>query len=921
MKKLLLVSMLAVSSTLAIEAATLHGKITDSKTGNVLPGAVVTLTNGDKTYTTNSGGDGMYSIEFPAAASYEVVVEDDTHYRYTSTLEATEDKNYQQDYSLTSFGTSREFKFSLRVVHPTEASLKGVTYTLHCDRFDINYSSSETTLSAEGVSTLNTYAGRHSLSIVVPGMEPVFKSILINQDTEMTINLEEVIEAPYSLKTEVQHNVYTGKNDIALNWNSEEALFFDDFEAHDAFTINPTPWIGLDLDKYPAVALQGSYPNREKPQYITIVNPSAVDPAWDIQYYYTMAPRNGKQYAAFVQPAAGSNNDWLITPQITLGSDNYVRFYARTADAVPGRIKVGITTAENPTQTDFMTISEGNWIRPGYEDWQEVIISLKDYVGQTVRIGINCTSEQGTVMTMIDDFFVGRINNIKKSRSQRMPMHSPANPNETFIITLNGEKVGEVDNYDFTIENVAYGEHEIGVQAKLLTGLSEVSKTNVNINADDYASLNINVAANNGLGVDGYTVLVKSEDAQYPVEIAESKAHFEALPKGNYEISMDVPGYELYQQNMELNKAEEVSFTLTEDLVAPFNITADIIDNGDGTMDALMQWNRDLGFADSFETYKDFSVDTFGDWTTHNFNGIHQVSYPISFSGYEVTFPGASTQDSPTSIPPMVFNPLKTSPSLQEDASFLAPDGNKYVAFFGPQGTSSDKWLISPQIKIYDKYELQFTAKAYPIYPETIEVCISTTDNAPGQFTILDTVVLSYEEWTTFTVDLSAYAGKEVYIGFHHTTFDGFVGQLDDVKVAPSEEAATHGSGFAQSYDISLDGNFAANSIETNYNFDRIAATEHIVGIKANFRTGASSETFYSLSTSGIDDMTVSPESVTVAKGEIILDAPDDCSYELYTTSGIIIERGKVMGRHHISVAQGIYILNFGEKVLKLYVK
>ena len=41
-----------------------------------------------------------------------------------------------------------------------------------------------------------------------------------------------------------------------------------------------------------------------------------------------------------------------------------------------------------------------------------------------------------------------------------------------------------------------------------------------------------------------------------------------------------------------------------------------------------------------------------------------------------------------------------TTPSMEEDGAMLAPDGDKYVAFFSAQLGQSNDWLISPVQKI-----------------------------------------------------------------------------------------------------------------------------------------------------------------------------------------------------------------------------
>ncbi len=155
-------------------------------------------------------------------------------------------------------------------------------------------------------------------------------------------------------------------------------------------------------------------------------------------------------------------------------------------------------------------------------------------------------------------------------------------------------------------------------------------------------------------------------------------------------------------------------------LVRPFNIVHEARQAGEA-FDVTVMWDRNLGFSDSFEEYDDFATGEFGGWTTLNLNT--QTSCPIAMGQATniVSFPGCSTPEQPASVPPMVFNPNATTPSMEMDASVAAPDGAKTVLFQGAGNAKADKWLISPRPAIRDGYRLSFLAKAYTFYPESLE--------------------------------------------------------------------------------------------------------------------------------------------------------------------------------------------------------
>ncbi len=819
------------------------------------------------------------------------------------------------------FAQSRDKRLDINVTNSIGVSMEGVHYTLHTNAYDMDYSAAETVLDASGHSSVMTYPGSHTIRIALTGLRTYTATFDMEGDKTLDIALEEDITDPYSLHAVVSHDVYDGLNAIDMEWNKELAIFEDDFESYDAFTIDPQPWTGIDKDGVPAVVLAGEYPNSGKPQYIQIVNPWTVSPAWDLQYYYTMAPRSGHQYAAFLQPNNGNNNDWLISPQIAVGDDNCLRFYMRRADVGDARIKVGITTVENPSTTDFTTISAGNYLSPGYEDWEEVIISLADYAGQTVKIGFNCTSRNGAVMTMLDDIFVGRINMAAQGKSHRVPAHSPANPNEKFYIYLDGNKIAETTEYSYSIDDVSEGQHTVGVQAVCLTGSSATTEASVTVSNDNYAAATVNVTANNGRSLEGAGIAFDGPEGGYFAAITDGKASIISLPKGQYEVSADIDGYDLASITLDLSGDATADMLLKETIVKPFNITADTTEEADGTHTVVLNWNRDLGFTDSFEDYDDFATGTFGGWTTLNFNGEHQVSYPISFNGNEINFPGCSLSSAPRSVPPMVFNPLATRPSLADDGAFLAPDGSKYVAFMGPQGIAADKWLISPVVRLYDGYRFDMTAKGYPIYAETLRILISDGSTNPDDFVLIDEVVVPYNQWTQYQVDLSAYHNMDARLAVQCVTNDGFVAQVDDIRIAPAGEMTSQSLGFVNSYDVSLDASHYGNTGKPTMTLKGLQNGSHTFGVKANYATGSSEEAQYQLTLAGVDGVKATISSVIGGKGEIVISADTAMPYQVADMAGAVIATGSVEGTQRIAAAPGVYIVRLGNTALKTVVK
>jgi len=78
---------------------------------------------------------------------------------------------------------------------------------------------------------------------------------------------------------------------------------------------------------------------------------------------------------------------------------------------------------------------------------------------------------------------------------------------------------------------------------------------------------------------------------------------------------------------------------------------------------------------------------------------------------------------------------------------------------------NADNWLVSPQVTI--PATMSYWVMGDSGYPETYDICVSTTGNAVADFTAIVSYDTNPNDWTLVTVDLSAYAGQTGYIAFH----------------------------------------------------------------------------------------------------------------------------------------------------------
>ncbi len=823
---------------------------------------------------------------------------------------------------------TRDNKMTINVKTVTGESVEGLVVGLEIPDWGFTYSTSETTLSADGQCTLNVYSATHRIVVEKEGYAVYDETVEVTGDITLDIELQEAVRQPFSLTGSIEHDVFTGKNDVTLTWNKEKPAFFDDFEGHPDWSISFGDWTGIDNDKQAAAILAGSYNNRGALQYATIVNPLTVVPTWWYEYP-VLRPYSGNQYVGFVRTNSGeANDDWLISPTITVGNDNILRFMAKAADVYAERFQVGITTVENPTADDFTIISAGNYETVEYEEWVAKEYDLSAYAGQAVKIAIHYianANRYGAFMLMVDDFYVGQPSYYDETFKLRRVQKSPANPNEKFEIYQDGTKVGETESYSYTLENVEEGNHTFGVKAVYRLTETEISTMELAISNENCHRVTLNVTTNNEVSADGLDVDILNMDNGdlISTKVQDGKIVLESLPAGKYTLSIENPVYDTYREEIVVSDDMDKNIELKEHLFLPYNITVDLTEEGT-VYDALVKWNQDLGFSDSFEDYGDFVTGEFGEWLTVDNDKLPVYPIALGSASNIVSFPGSGDAYNPTAIAPMVFNPYKTVPAMAPtDPAIMAPTGDKTVIFFSPQMAQADKWLISPAQTIRDGYVWQLTAKAYAQYPETVRFCISTSQNLDS-FTVLDEVELPYDEWTVYTLDLSAYAGQTVYLAVNYISTDAFLAQVDDFYVGPSDDSDSKVDvGNVLHYEVYLDGELKGEPQETQFAFTGLTAGEHTVGIKAVYKSGVSEMAEYTFNAqSGVGEVEADAFTAVGVSGAVQVTASVPAELTIVDMAGRTLLATEMQeGVKTFAVPAGVYIVRMNEKVMKVMVR
>ncbi|WP_333694722.1 T9SS-dependent choice-of-anchor J family protein [Flavobacterium sp.] len=112
------------------------------------------------------------------------------------------------------------------------------------------------------------------------------------------------------------------------------------------------------------------------------------------------------------------------------------------------------------------------------------------------------------------------------------------------------------------------------------------------------------------------------------------------------------------------------------------------------------------------------------------------------------------------------------------------------TSWYTPAGASND-WMVSPAISLPSgPSTLYWHARAYDAtYPDAYRVYVSTTGNAPANFTTAlltvgnGTTTGESTTWQNRSLDLSSFAGQTVYIAFQNFSNDMFLLGIDNVYV------------------------------------------------------------------------------------------------------------------------------------------
>jgi PKD repeat protein len=173
------------------------------------------------------------------------------------------------------------------------------------------------------------------------------------------------------------------------------------FESYNDFSLDFTPWTVNDVDGSVTYGITNyTFPHAGEKMAFIVFNPASTIPS--LSGDPALQPHGGSRFAACFADTLPPNDDWIISPQIALGTNGHLKFWVKSYTSNYGleRYKVGISTTNN-NPASFTFINQGTYVEAPVT-WQQKDFDLAAYAGMNIYIGIQCVSNNAFIF-MLDD--------------------------------------------------------------------------------------------------------------------------------------------------------------------------------------------------------------------------------------------------------------------------------------------------------------------------------------------------------------------------------------------------------------------------------------------------------------------------------------------------------------------------------------
>ncbi len=258
----------------------------------------------------------------------------------------------------------------------------------------------------------------------------------------------------------------------------------DDFESYSDFSLEFGDWELIDNDNDNTISFANiEFDNQGEEMAFMVFNPNTAVPPVPFA-----SAHSGDKYIACFSSLHEANDDWIISPTIQLGDEGgFVSFWARSYTSQFGfeHLNVGVSTESEGTDS-FVMFNNDNPLEVGIQ-WTYYSYDLSEYVGDVIRVGLNCCSCDRFAL-FIDDLSIDSVNGVVDNSTEAQPILStkllnnypnPFNPTTNINFELKQSENVVIDVYKIKgqfVSRVADNEFGSGRHSVLWNGRDQNNK-------------------------------------------------------------------------------------------------------------------------------------------------------------------------------------------------------------------------------------------------------------------------------------------------------------------------------------------------------------------------------------------------------------------------------------------------------------
>ncbi|MHC1775429.1 MAG: choice-of-anchor J domain-containing protein [Lentimicrobium sp.] len=195
-------------------------------------------------------------------------------------------------------------------------------------------------------------------------------------------------------------SVPAGPVEIEITGGGNLTSIILDFESQEDFALTFEPWEAVDIDGSETYTITNvTFPNQGLPMAFIAFNPLTTTPA-----VTGMTTHGGDRLGACFASVNPPNNDWLISPQVTLGESPMLSMWVKSYTDAYGLEKYNVLVSTTDNNPSSFTQIAGPVDAP-VAAWTYVEYDLAAYQGQAVYVAIQCISNDAFIF-LVDDISI-----------------------------------------------------------------------------------------------------------------------------------------------------------------------------------------------------------------------------------------------------------------------------------------------------------------------------------------------------------------------------------------------------------------------------------------------------------------------------------------------------------------------------------